>query len=683
VPKKEDHRTCGPECPYRGLYEGSQASLSDMARRQADALSRVGRLRNALVLSLKRHFPEKFSRAESGFGGRLSDADDEVLLAYLTAFLGASPLDAHLQAASGLHELRTALESIGVRLHGDEPTGWARQIRELGIMVRPTADKISHERPTDGLPSDHTARSLGNQGPVSSTPAQPGPSLGNLFLGESPDESNRLGALFEPSEQEYKPRADAEMTLAAVVPAVPSGPTPIDDRTPLLGDLFLNPPSLGRAQDQTGRWNPSPLLPMREPEDHMSGRQPVNIPDIDHTDSPSNSMSGIAFQTNDATVTVGDGSRQGRTDEQYDAVRSDSITDGLVPPSDPDRRGDVVGSTPPSHSGWVDPLVPGARMEQPEVAVAPASGDEVAAGVTTEKSDTESQTVGQDGGGQGPVHTPAGGTNGPGYGQPLRPELFTPTKPSKTSRRTTRTVRQRAERPDATLLDIPVDQVPVQDLPTDLRARLTDAALLPRPVFTSDLIAIAGSSDTIAAWESDLRATPASSPVRFLAAKGRHRLRGSLVVPVTRSNTEKSGRPNWWADCVERYRGARLYELGVLLHRIGDEVVSAQFEEHGALLRLNTARGIVGTVVLFESLSTDPAASNVLETMLKQLLGERCSLVAILTTSGEAAAVTLLGEAIGRLAVTNGWRPQFPVITARSWEFADDRGSTAQLVLGG
>jgi hypothetical protein len=134
---------------------------------------------------------------------------------------------------------------------------------------------------------------------------------------------------------------------------------------------------------------------------------------------------------------------------------------------------------------------------------------------------------------------------------------------------------------------------------------------------------------------------------------------------------------------VERYRGARLYELGVLLHRIGDEVVSAQFEEHGALLRLNTARGIVGTVVLFESLSTDPAASNVLETMLKQLLGERCSLVAILTTSGEAAAVTLLGEAIGRLAVTNGWRPQFPVITARSWEFADDRGSTAQLVLGG
>lgn len=656
-----------------------------MARRQADALSRVGRLRNALVLALKRHFPEKFSRAESGFGGRLSEADDEVLLAYLTAFLGASPLDAHLQAASGLHELRTALESIGVRLHGDEPTGWARQIRESGVMMRPAADMISHERPTDVPPKDHTARSFSNQGPESSTPAQPGPSLGNLFLAESPDEYNRLGALFEPSELEYKPepRADAEMTPAAVVPAVPTGPTPIDDRSPLLGDLFLNPPLLGRAQDQTGRWNPSPLLPMLEREDHVSGQQPVNIRDVDHTGSPSNSIPGTAIQTNDGTDTVGEGYRQGWTDEQYDAGRSDSTTGGSVLALDAERGGDAVGSTPSPHTGLVDPLVPEARIGHPEVAASPATADEVAAVGPIEKSATETQTVGQDGGEQGPVHTPAGGTNGPGYGQPLRPELFTPTKPSKTSRRTTRTVRQRAERPDATLLDIPVDQVPVQDLPTDLRARLTDAALLPRPVFTSDLIAIAGSSDTIAAWESDLRASPASSPVRFLAAKGRHRLRGSLVVPVTRSNTEKSGRPNWWADCVERYRGARLYELGVLLHRIGDEVVSAQFEEHGALLRLNTARGIVGTVVLFESLSTDPTTSNVLETMLKQLLGERCSLVAILTTSGEATAVTLLGEAIGRLAVANGWRPQFPVITARSWEFADDRGSTAQLVLGG
>jgi hypothetical protein len=119
------------------------------------------------------------------------------------------------------------------------------------------------------------------------------------------------------------------------------------------------------------------------------------------------------------------------------------------------------------------------------------------------------------------------------------------------------------------------------------------------------------------------------------------------------------------------------------LHRIGDEVVSSQFEEHGVLLRLNTSRGIVGVVVVFEAAVGADPSSQIMERMLTQLLGERCSLVAVLTTSADASAASSLGDTIGRLAVSKGWRPQFPVITARSWEFADDRGSTAQLILGG
>jgi hypothetical protein len=272
--------------------------------------------------------------------------------------------------------------------------------------------------------------------------------------------------------------------------------------------------------------------------------------------------------------------------------------------------------------------------------------------------------------------------SGPGYETQLRPELFTPPKAPKTTRRGSKAVRQRAERPDPLMFDIPLDGGPVAEVEPALRERLTSAALLARPVFTSDLVAIAGTPDIVSTWEGDLRSDPANSPVRFLAAKGRHRLRGSLVVPVNREPVDKGGRPNWWADCVERYRGSRLYELGVLLHRVGEEVISAEFDEHAALLRLNSARGIVGVLVVFDAI-TDDTNEVAFDRMLTQLLGERCSLIAVLTTAGEATAMTSLGETIGKMAVARGWRPSVPVITARSWEFADDRGSTAQLILGG
>jgi hypothetical protein len=346
-----------------------------------------------------------------------------------------------------------------------------------------------------------------------------------------------------------------------------------------------------------------------------------------------------------------------------------------------------LGEMPVDGQGWADPVAPkksgnvSARGLGGAVPELDSDRPGVTTATTATTSDPGSASAARPSEDTAPPSTTA--SVGPGYEQPLRPELFTPTRSPKTIRRTARTVRQRADRPDPMLLDIPVEQGPEPELTEDLLKRLADVTMLARPVFTSDLIAVAGSADLVSVWEGQLRADPANSPVRFLAAKGRHRLRGSLVVPVARNSSERAGRPDWWADCVERYRGARLYELGVLLHRIGDEVVSSQFEEHGVLLRLNTSRGIVGVVVLFEAVVGEDSSSQIMERMLTQLLGERCSLVAVLTTSAEASAVSGLGEAIGRLAVSKGWRPQFPVITARSWEFADDRGSTAQLILGG
>ena len=46
---------CGPDCRYRSLYEGTQSSLTDIASKQAEALGRVGRLRNGMISILNKN----------------------------------------------------------------------------------------------------------------------------------------------------------------------------------------------------------------------------------------------------------------------------------------------------------------------------------------------------------------------------------------------------------------------------------------------------------------------------------------------------------------------------------------------------------------------------------------------------------------------------------------------------
>ena len=78
---------CGDDCIYRGLYEGSNASLNDMARSQADALQKNGRLRNAIILLMKRFFPDEFYKAEKNLSSRFLNVDDEIIIAFLTNFI--------------------------------------------------------------------------------------------------------------------------------------------------------------------------------------------------------------------------------------------------------------------------------------------------------------------------------------------------------------------------------------------------------------------------------------------------------------------------------------------------------------------------------------------------------------------------------------------------------------------
>jgi hypothetical protein len=273
----------------------------------------------------------------------------------------------------------------------------------------------------------------------------------------------------------------------------------------------------------------------------------------------------------------------------------------------------------------------------------------------------------------------------------VRPELFPSTPKSSRSKSSAkkRTTRIQAEAPadssDAAPFQPTAPAEHRDGLDDVLRQALLAAASIPRPVFTRDLVAIAGTPEVVSVWEDECRAHPELTQVRFVSPKARHRARGSLIIPDDSLRaTPRRGYDDWWVQAINRYFGARLYELGVLLHRVGDELVSTRFGEQTAVLRLNSSRGLVGIVVAMnDRLEPGEPAREELAAALEELFAERLTLAAVLMSAGEERDLTRLVEATVGLASERGWNPAFPVVSARSWEYADDRGSTARVILGG
>jgi hypothetical protein len=124
----EPSQLCGPDCRYRGLYEGSQRSMADLATQQASALGRVGRLRANIVVGLKRIMPNEFTEAERALGRRLSEVEDELLAAYLESFLLLAAGRANSDSGAVVR-LRTVLAKVGLDV------GSAKTLAEIVTML--------------------------------------------------------------------------------------------------------------------------------------------------------------------------------------------------------------------------------------------------------------------------------------------------------------------------------------------------------------------------------------------------------------------------------------------------------------------------------------------------------------------------------------------------------------------
>jgi hypothetical protein len=279
-----------------------------------------------------------------------------------------------------------------------------------------------------------------------------------------------------------------------------------------------------------------------------------------------------------------------------------------------------------------------------------------------------------------PTGPPAPAPAGTAGAVVVKPELFPGAKSGSRKRTGARKTRSRAAGPD---LDVPGGAASSTVVADDTRSALLAAVAIPRPVFVADLAAVAGSREAAEAWEAEMRRQGLTAPVRLIAGKPRHRLRGTLVLPAGELREAANAfNVGWWADAMGAYSGARMYEMAVLLHRVGDDIVSATFDEDVAKLRLKQSRGLVGVVVATSSdLGVGEETRGKIADAVAELIAERLTLVAVLAIRAEdrAALVTALeGESAER-----GWRPAVPVVVAQSWEWADDAGSSATLVLGG
>jgi len=620
----DQSRTCGPNCPYRGLYEGSQRSLTDLASRQADALGRIGRLRNQIVLGLKRILPVEFNEAERALGRRLSEVDDELLGAYLESFLLLAS-GRNTAEASAFARVRSALSTLGIDVRG------AKSLADLAVAIE------HHASLTTGVRTG----------------------LGGLFADQAPGAPRVLGAPGNPAPS------------TEVVPQAPTPPAPVEVPTPpttpprrpvevLREEAPVTPP--GGANDVQNAGNLGDLFEDDEPVDLIGVEYPGDpgFPDDVPAPTPSRAPRPARAQSSPAK-------------EQTAAARPAEATEVITPATTTpaptatrsteadlnDLFGEVAGPKDPK----VAQVLPTMTANEPTTSAPVDQGQGASPSAKVEPAPTPSAPTGIPATG-GEVTTRAVAKAGG-----IRPALL-PQPPKTRQRRTKNTVRTSVI-PGEAALDVPVPAGPDVEIDETMANRLLAVVSIPRPVYTADLVDLVKSPDAVSEW---LTQALDSREVRVVNPKSKHKLRGSLIYPNdVFVNASAEIKRSTWVRCLTRYTGTKIYELGVLLHRFGDDVIGDELGHHTVLLRLALPQGLVGLLVVLDpTLGEGEPTREALVKGLETLMHERLVQVAVLTTNAEI--VNVLTEVIAEEAASRGWAPTMPVTLAKSWEYANGTG---------
>lgn len=635
---------CGPDCSYRSLYEGSQSSLSDMGAKQAVALIRVARLRAGVVAALKQTFPVEFPNAEKALGHRMSAADDEVLLAYLNGFLamprsetaathGMSAAASVARSGADLSTLRQALAECGVTLPASENVhDWADAVRRWGgaqgthPQVAVTAPSAAGQGPTVHISDNRVTHDL------SEAVSEPeGDYVTDLSSAQGWEDMFGTDLPAEPAAapEELAPSGDAFDGLFD------------EDLLPPLDDAPVAAPT-SAVDDLAGLFDDDSLPDQVSPSRAEPASPTAPAPTATGASSSPQSVETGEKAADPAVLTVGSLAEVLRL-QQRGAAGETSTTDAPA----------VAAAPTPEPSTQVNP---------------PALPDPDADGEPTRNK--TSRTA-----------------------QQVKPELFP--QPSRAAKKVATRPPRRAPRvaaaaPESGVADAGVAQAAAEadgTLTDALRQQLTAAVCLPRPVFTSDLAAMVDQPSLVEQWEQECRAMGTAGPLRFIMAKPRHRERGNLVIPFDKDLRKAATEfdKSMWSRCLNEstLKGAKLYEVAVLLHRFGDQLVTAEINANTVTLRINQQRGLVGVVMVLDT-DLDPGEETreELATEVETLMASRMTLMAVLTYNGGSKTLADLGNTLRDEANARSWSVTCPVIVGHSWDFASDGGTSAVSVLG-
>jgi hypothetical protein len=651
------HLCNDPECRYKRLYEGAQTSLGDMAARQAETLGRLGRFRQAVVLALKGSFPAAFSQAEAALGQRMVNADDEIVIAYLDGFLASQTAIPKLDTA-GIAELRAALAGAGFPVPpGDDLRAWAHAIHARGTVVAPAAPAAAPTPPVVApapAPTPPVAQpeDIFTAPGAAATAATRASVLDEMFTAPDHVQVTTPEAQFGSPVGDVPAALDIDALFGEAQPIEPSDS---------IDDLFAMPTGLS----QTAAGTPVTTTATSDLDDLFTTDGPVDTDTSDSIDDLFAMPAGLSPSTAGTPVTT-------TATSDLDDLFATTAIDDL------DAMFDEPTFTEHGFVGDDGPEPPAPSGPAPEDAIDALFGPVATTQATTATAAPAVQVITADAADNDVLDEMFGTTepvtvkrNGAHAGsEPLRPQLLL-TPPTRTNRRKP----PRSAKPGE--LDVPQTTTPVE-LVDPVRDQLLAAVCVTRPVFTSDLANLVG-AEIVTAWEAECRAD-ATSPVRFIPPKGRHRLRGSLVLPVEyaqQSSTEFAA--SAWAQTLEQYRGAKLYEAAVVLHRVAERVVAHRVNEHTLVLRLNESRGLVGVVLSFDAEISAPARVE-LTNALEEMMRERLTQIAVLAT--HTNTLDRITGVLTAEAEIRRWRPLMPVTGGYAWEFADTRGAGTQLLFG-
>lgn len=727
------HDLCGPECRYRGLYEGAQTSLTDLAAKQASVLARHGKLRQAVVSTLKSMLPRRFQELEQRANARLSEVDDDTFVSYVQWLLQA-PSDPE-GLAPGLAALRDALGKAGIDVSDTDPAAWAAQVQ---ARFGDPWFQASYTPTTSSQPGQHTpAASAGSPRslhdlfsdtpPATSAPDLPVakevpvvkevPVAKELPVEKKPESNHQQGFddLFDVDDPFASERAEQAANTAPSspviqdapsktdqAPAKTSPPSPSDDSEEGSVDTNTAGPRdeehrnsldevrgvrtqevLDLVQDGEVRGNDphgeSTFSDIHESEEEGAEEGAASLGDAFDEDSPFDETSpldeGSPFE--DDVFGTEEFSGEGLIDDDADALADLDDFDDLgdinsndVSPEPGAQDGEELGAQQGDHTASAVAASAAADTDVPQAAHGRVASQPTPVPPSAELNGTGDEPAASD----RLFDVPQRIAKAPA----LRPEIGARPSPGAAKR-----TRKRSSKNVVTpSLDLPGSLLPAA-LDAESVSRIDALVTIPRPVFTSDLIEQTGSAELIESWQEHRRR---ESGITFIAPKRRHRLRGSLLLPTGwLRDAQFEFQDSWWADIVNtpQFRGSVIYELGALLHRVGDQVVSWRINQNRetVLLRLRSSRGIIGVVVAVgKDLEPEGTTSAAVVAEVEELFRERCEIIVVLsvTDAGLDQTVALLDLESQR----RRWRPPCHVVAAHSWEYQDGAVTALRHVLG-